>query len=91
MPVVGAGGALMSAALAVYLYAFARTILPAVRPQASRPLPEVNWGGVATDGARAWSGPLAVMVLLGLTVGFTALAFELMRALPLAASGGAAH
>jgi cytochrome c oxidase subunit 1 len=92
MPVMGTGGALMSAALAVYLYALARNLLPAARPsKASRPLAEVNWGGVATDGARAWSGPLALLLLLGLTVGFTAFAFELMRALPLAASGGAAH
>ena len=91
MPVVGLGGVLMTAALLVYLYAFARTILPAARAPASRPLSEVQWGGAVADGARAWSGPLAVLVLLGLTVGFTALAFELMRALPIAASGGAAH
>jgi cytochrome c oxidase subunit 1 len=90
MSIVGAGGALMSVALFVYLYAFARTLLP-VRAKSSQPLSEVRWGGVATDGARAWSGPLAVVVLLGLTVVFTGLAFELMRALPLAAAGGGAH
>jgi cytochrome c oxidase subunit 1 len=91
MALVGAGGALMSAALVVYLYAFARTVLPAARARAGSALPEVNWGGAQLDGARAWSGPLAVVVLLALTVGFTAIAFELMRSLPLAASGGAAH
>jgi cytochrome c oxidase subunit 1 len=91
MSIVGAGGVLMTAALAVYLYALARNLMPARLSPATRPLPEVHWGGAAADGTRAWSGPLAVLVLLGLTVGFTALAFELMRALPLAASGGAAH
>jgi cytochrome c oxidase subunit 1 len=91
MSIVGAGGVLMTAALAVYLYALARNLMPARLAPETRPLPEVHWGGAAADGARAWSGPLAVLVLLGLTVGFTALAFELMRALPLAASGGVAH
>jgi cytochrome c oxidase subunit 1 len=91
MSIVGVGGALMSAALVVYVYAFVRTIMPARRAMVGRPLTEVRWGGVAIDGGRAWTGPLAVVVLLGLTVVFTGLAFEVMRALPLAATGGGAH
>ena len=91
MSAVGAGGVLMTAALAVYLYALARNLLPARLAPSSRPLLEVHWGGAAADGARAWSGPLAIVLLLGLTVVFTSLAFELMRALPMTASGGAAH
>jgi hypothetical protein len=91
MSAVGAGGVLMTAALAVYLYALARNLLPARLARSSRPLLEVHWGGAAADGARAWSGPLAIILLLGLTVVFTSLAFELMRALPMTASGGGAH
>jgi hypothetical protein len=51
----------------------------------------VDWSGAPAPAARAWTGPLAVLVLVALTVGFTALAFEVMQALPLAASGSAAH
>jgi hypothetical protein len=91
MSIVGVGATLMSAALAVYLYALARNLMPAPRGQASHALPEVHWGGAVTAGGRAWTGPLAVLLLLGLTVGFTSIAFELLRGLPLAAAGSAAH
>src|SRR5688572_5817175 len=90
MSVVGAGATLMSAALAVYLYALARNLLP-VRSHAGAMLPEVGWGGAVPAGGRAWTGPLAVLVLLALTVGFTAIAFEMLRALPLAATGNIGH
>ena len=93
MSVVGAGGALMTAALLVYLYALLRNLLQVgtVAPAAGGALPEVRWGGAATGAQRAWAGPLAVTILVGLTVAFTMLAFELMRALPVAAGVGAAH
>jgi len=91
MSVVGAGGALMTAALLVYFYALLRNLMPVgvAAPAAGAGLPEVRWGGVATGAQRAWAGPLAVAVLVGLTVGFTVLAFELMRALPVAGAGPA--
>jgi cytochrome c oxidase subunit 1 len=90
---VGAGGAMMTAALLVYLYALLRNVVPigAAAPQAGGALPEVRWGGVATGAERAWTGPLAVALLVALTVAFTTLAFELMRALPVEAAGGMAH
>jgi len=93
MSVVGAGGALMTAALLVYLYALLRNLMPvgAAAPAAGEPLPEVRWGEVATGAQRAWTGPLAVVILVGLTIAFTMLAFELMRALPVAAGAGPAH
>ena len=40
---------------------------------------------------RAWMGPLAVFVLIAAMYVFTALAFGLMRALPVAAFGGGGH
>jgi cytochrome c oxidase subunit 1 len=90
MSVVGVGATLMSAALAVYLYALARNLLPA-RSRAGAALSEVRWGGAVPAGGRAWTGPLAVLVLLALTVGFTAIAFEMLRTLPLAATGNVGH
>lgn len=93
MSVVGAGGALMTAALLVYLYALLRNLMPVgiAAPAAGGALTEVRWGEAATGAQRAWTGPVAVVILVGLTVAFTMLAFELMRALPVAAGAGAAH
>ncbi len=91
MSMVGVGGAVMTAALLVYLYALLRNLLPAdaAATAAGAGMPEVRWGGATTGAQRAWTGPLAVAVLVGLTVAFTALAFELMRALPVAGAGSA--
>jgi cytochrome c oxidase subunit 1 len=93
MNTVGTGGALMAAAILVYVYALARNLMPggAAPPAADTTLPEVHWGGAVTSAQRAWTGPLAVALLVGLTVAFTVLAFELMRALPVAAGRGTAH
>jgi cytochrome c oxidase subunit 1 len=93
MSVVGAGGALMAGALLVYLVVLGRNLWPGPVRRAipTAALPEVRWGGAVAADARAWTGPLAVAVLVGLMIAFTVLAFELVKALPLAASGGAAH
>jgi cytochrome c oxidase subunit 1 len=93
MSAAGTGGALMAAALLVYLLALGRNLLPVAtrRAAAEVALPEVRWGSAVAADARAWTGPLAVALLVGLMIAFTVLAFELMKALPLAGSGGAAH
>jgi cytochrome c oxidase subunit 1 len=92
MGIVGIGGALMSIAVLVFALGVAASLLPATaRREAGAFLPRVDWSGAPAPAARAWTGPLAVLVLVALTVGFTALAFEVMQALPLAASGSAAH
>jgi cytochrome c oxidase subunit 1 len=88
MSAVGAGSVLMTAALVVYLYALATNFFAAGE---ARAMPEARWGGELVATGRAWFGPAAVLVLLALTTAFTALAFELLRSLPLAAVGGAAH
>jgi cytochrome c oxidase subunit 1 len=90
MALVGAGGVLMAVAILAYALALLAVLLPG-RHGAAQALPEVRWDGVTASRARAWTGPLAVLVLIGITVGFTALAFEIMRALPIAAAGAAPH
>jgi hypothetical protein len=90
MGTVGVGGALMSVAVLVFALALAANLLPAAARRAAS-LPQVDWSGPPAAAARAWTGPLAVLVLAAITVGFTVLAFEVMQALPLAASGAAAH
>lgn len=92
MGTVGVGGSLMSAAVLAYALVLAANLWTgAARLGAVGALPEVDWSGPAPATARAWSGPLAVVVLVGMTIAFTVLAFELLQALPIAASGSAAH
>jgi len=91
MGAVGAGGTLMSVAVLVLAAGVAASLWPRGTPETRPALAEVDWSGKAASAARAWTGPLAVAVLVGLTIGFTVLAFELMHALPLVARGGGAH
>jgi cytochrome c oxidase subunit 1 len=91
MSIVGVGAALMTAALVVYLISLGRCLIPVAPRCATGALPVVRWDGTVAADARAWTGPLAVAVLVGLMVVFTVAAFELMKALPLEAVGGAAH
>lgn len=88
---VGIGGVVMALALLVYVFGLVRSALPRASTRAAAPLPEVDLGGVALDRSRAWTGPLSILVLIGVMAIFTMLAFETMKALPLAAIGGAAH
>lgn len=90
---MGAGALLMTAALAVYLVVLLGNLLPArsSAPLDEAAMPEVRWSGAAAAGQRAWTGPLAIVLLVALMAAFTVLAFELMQALPLKATGGAAH
>jgi len=91
MSVVGVGGTLMTIALLGYVVALAVNLLP-VRAAPPRAAPsEVHWAGAVVAAERAWTGPLAVLLLVGMTVGFTVIAFELLRAVPLAAAGGGGH
>ena len=47
------------------------------------------WGGGAVrPDAAAWMGPASVLVIVAAMYAFTALGFELMLALPVAAPGG---
>ncbi len=92
MATVGVGGAVMSVAVLGFALVLAANLLPVGSRERQPPsLPDVDWSGSPLPAARAWTGPLAVLVLVGITTALTVLAFELLRALPLAASGGAAH
>lgn len=93
MGLVGAGGAVMAIALILYLVALAATWLRRVPDVAPHDfgLPAVSFAGTVPDRACAWAGPLSVLVLVGTMAIFTVLAFEMMKALPLAALGGGGH
>ena len=87
MVLVGSGGVMFATGLSVSLYGVARTLLPARCAGARDATPPMAWttGPVAVNAA--WTGPIAVLVLVAAMYGATAGAFELMQALPIAAFG----
>ncbi|MCC6949078.1 MAG: cbb3-type cytochrome c oxidase subunit I [Bradyrhizobiaceae bacterium] len=92
MAVVGAGGILMALALFAFATGVAISLLPR-RTAGPEPAEfSVAWGGAALrPGAAAWTGPASVLAIVAGMYVFTAIGFELMRSLPVAATGGGAH
>ncbi|MDZ4093456.1 MAG: cbb3-type cytochrome c oxidase subunit I [Paracoccaceae bacterium] len=93
MAIVGIGGSLMALALMVFALGVAAALPPrrsAAPAQAA--LPVVFWQA-PPPGTRsaAWTGPVAMLVIVLAMYGFTTLGFELMQALPVTAVGGAGH
>ena len=87
---VGTGAAIMGAAMIAYVAIAAISLFAPGRRGAD--LPVVMWSGSGTVAAeRAWVGPLAVLTLIAAMYVFTALAFNLMYALPVAVFGGGGH
>lgn len=88
MTAVAIGGSIMAAAL----IAFAAGIAASLRAQNGVTSPPTNlvvsWGNAALNpGLKAWVGPLAVLVIVCAMYAFSALGFELLRAIPLTAVG----
>jgi cytochrome c oxidase subunit I len=92
MAMVGIGGTVMAIGLLAYLFGLIRTAVPVLRIRPAE-FAAVDWsgGGAALRREHAWVGPLSVVVLVLAMAVFTVIAFELMQALPLVASGGAGH
>jgi cytochrome c oxidase subunit 1 len=90
-PPIAAGAAVMALALLLYVALLAGSALRAPSPlAASRPALLAMPQGAALR-QTAWTAPLCVVALVGGMYLATALAFALLRALPLAAAGGATH
>jgi cytochrome c oxidase subunit 1 len=82
----------MALALTVFAAGLAVSLWPARdRAQAVGPMPVAWGGGVLPPGASAWVGPLSVLAIVVAMYAFSALAFELMRGLPITAAGGGGH
>ncbi|GAB4175369.1 MAG: b(o/a)3-type cytochrome-c oxidase subunit 1 [Rhodocyclaceae bacterium] len=89
MAAVGAGGAVMALALAVFAAGIAMSLFPRHRAVAEPGAMTVAWGaGALRAGVTAWVGPLSVLLIVAAMYAFTALGFELMQALPVTAIGG---
>jgi len=81
MATIAVGGTLMALALFVFAAGVAAALLPRRAQQAQAAL-TVDWSRVElVPGARAWLGPLSVLVIVAGMYVFTALGFELMQAL----------
>lgn len=92
MAAVGIGAAAMALALLTFAAGVAASLLSRRVPDDGQPGLVVAWGGqVLRPGASAWVGPLSVALIVMAMAAFSALAFEWMQSLPVAASGGAGH
>jgi cytochrome c oxidase subunit I len=95
MAAVGVGGAVMALALIVFAAGVAAAIVPrraGTGASEHGDLTVVSWDGVAIrPDATAWTGPVSVLLIVIAMYAFTAIGFDLMQALPIAATGGGAH
>ena len=95
MAAVAIGGTVMALALAVFAAGVAAALVPrraGTGASEHGALMVVAWDGVALrPDAAAWTGPVSVLLIVAAMYVFTALGFELMQALPVAATGGGAH
>ncbi len=91
MATVAVGGTIMAAALMVFAFGVAASLLPG-RSETGARIALPDWSGTALrPGTAAWVGPLSVLLIVVAMYLFTTIGFELMKTLPLAAFGGAGH
>jgi cytochrome c oxidase subunit I len=93
MMTVGVGGVVMAVALLVFAGGVAVSLVAQRGRTGAEPAGlGVAWGGVAIrPDATAWMGPVSVLAIVAAMYVFTAIGFELMQSLPIAAAGGAGH
>ncbi|MCZ7642213.1 MAG: hypothetical protein M5U33_05005 [Pseudorhodoplanes sp.] len=92
MAMVGIGGVLFASALAVSVFGVLRSLVPGRRGLAVAAEPHVAAArSAAAPAAAAWTGPLAVVLLVAAMYGATIGAFELMQSLPVTTAGGGAR
>lgn len=86
---VGIGGAIMAVALLLYAAGLIGPLLAGRRGPGPATAASPAFSGTSHAAQRvAWTGPLSVAILVGGMYVATAIAFKLMRALPLLASDG---
>lgn len=91
MALLGAGGVLFATGLAVSVYGVARSLIPAHMPMTATAEPDAGWRVVGAPTAPAWTGLVAVVVLVVAMYAATIGAFEFMQALPADVSGTTGH
>ncbi|MFN3656887.1 MAG: cbb3-type cytochrome c oxidase subunit I [Pseudolabrys sp.] len=91
MAMLGVGGVVFAMGLTVSLYGVARSLVPSRTPKATSAQQGVARMIADATAAPAWTGPIAVLTLVVAMYGATIIAFELMEALPVVASGAGGH
>jgi cytochrome c oxidase subunit 1 len=93
MAAVAGGGIVMALALLVFAAGVAASLVTWTGRSGAEPAGlTLAWGGIAIrPGATAWMGPVSVLAIVAAMYVFTAIGFELMRSLPIAAAGSAGH
>ena len=89
---VAIGGAVFATAFAVEVFGLVMTFFGSTEVREERAIARPS--SAVVEDARAvaaWTGPIAIVVLVVLMTGATIGAFELMHALPITTSGGAGH
>lgn len=89
---VAIGGAVFATAFVVEVFGLAMTFFGSVGAGEETATIRPSLAGVeATKPVAAWTGPIAIVVLVLLMTGATIGAFELMHTLPITTIGGAGH
>ncbi len=89
---VAIGGVIFATAFAVEVFGLAMTFFGSVDAGEETAIIRPSLAGVeATKPVAAWTGPIAIVVLVLLMTGATIGAFELMHTLPITTIGGAGH
>lgn len=91
MALLGAGGVVFAVGLSVSLYGVARSLIPSRQPTATRAEQSAAGTMAGATTAPAWTGLVAILTLVVAMYGATIVAFELMQALPVVASGASGH
>jgi len=91
MALLGVGGVVFAVGLSVSLYGVARSLVPSRRPTATAAEQGMAGTMAGATAAPAWTGLVAILTLVVAMYGATIVAFELMQALPVAASGAGGH
>ncbi len=90
MAAVAIGGAIMATALLAFATGIAASLWPGNPVAAPASRLTVAWGNTALrPDLQAWTGPASVAAIVVAMYLFSALGFELMQALPIAATGSA--
>ncbi|MFO1351304.1 MAG: cbb3-type cytochrome c oxidase subunit I [Gammaproteobacteria bacterium] len=91
MAIVGCGAALMAAGLLLQALGLSITLIAPRKQSVPADLPACQWGDVEPDRGAAWTGPLAIAVLVVGMMILTAVSFELLQRLPLVAGASSPH
>ena len=88
---VGVGGGVMALALLTYAAGVLLSIFPFRMSRAVPGTPALLGATEPADKSAAWTGPIAILVIVVAMYGFTIIGFELMQSLPVVASGTVGH